>query len=138
MQAIQKGGRTGLLKMHTNVPYSLHVAIFFDRVEIKKSSTGDRYAKMDISNRLKLIEDTVADAVGIDDRHNFRVTVEKHCDPQNPGLYITLEELSEKEVGLTKGEYDDLRQSEPDRAGSTSSTRRLLGGSSRRRSVRAD
>jgi len=33
-----------------------------------------RYKKMDVSNRVKLVEDAVADLIGIDDRANFSVS----------------------------------------------------------------
>lgn len=127
MQAVQSHGRVVLLQVKRNVPYKLHLAIFFEQVENKASRKGDRYKKMDLSNRIKLIEDTIAEAVGLDDSHNFISTQEKHCDPNNPGLYVTLSRVPEEEVGLTKEAYDlRLQATEHHRAGGTSPTARLL------------
>jgi len=125
MKVIQEGGRAALLSLKENVPYELTLAVFLEKVENKgwaTSSTEYRYAKIDVTNRIKLIEDTVADAVGVDDRHNFRISLEKHCDPDHPGIYVILAEIPEKEVGLSKEEYEvRLRQPEPHRAGSVGS-----------------
>jgi len=128
MQAVQSRGQVVLLQVEKNIPYELHLAIFFEQVENKASRKGDRYKKMDLSNRIKLIEDTIAEAVGLDDSHNFRTIQEKHCDPDNPGLYVTLSRVPEEEVGLTKEAYDKLRLQEPQhhRAGGASPTARLL------------
>jgi Holliday junction resolvase RusA-like endonuclease len=136
MQAIQEGARVALMKLEQNVPYRLHLAIFFEQVENKTSSVGARYKKMDLTNRVKLIEDTVSEAVGVDDSHNFIAIQEKHCDPDHPGLYVTLSRVPEEEVGLTKEAYDrkiQLQRPQPDRAGGTSTLSRLLGRSSRSR-----
>lgn len=129
MQHIQQKGRTALIHLREDVPYELHLAVFFDKVENKtwvddpngKTAKGKdrrRFKKIDVSNRVKLIEDTTADAVGLDDCHNFRIVLEKHCDPDNPGIYVSLREIAETEVGLTKEQYDTLRLqgSEHDRA----------------------
>jgi len=116
MQAIQAEGRVAVMQFEKNMPYELRLAIFFEQVENKQSRRGDRYKRMDLSNRVKLIEDTVAEAVGLDDCHNFRELLEKHCDPDNPGIYVTLRRIPEEEVGLTKEKYDELRRSQPDRA----------------------
>jgi Holliday junction resolvase RusA-like endonuclease len=113
MKTIQMEGKVALLQLEENTTYQIHVAIFFEQVENKDSKTGNRYKKIDLSNRLKLIEDTVAEAVGLDDRHNFRVILEKHCDPDNPGYYVTLTKIPEKEVGLTKENYERLRLQQP-------------------------
>lgn len=135
MRAIQKAGRVALLQLKQNVPYELTLSVFFEAVEVKQSKTGARYKKMDLSNVIKLIEDTVAKAVGVDDCHNFRLRLEKHCDPEHPGIYVTLREIPEEEVGLTKEEYErrELQPTEPVRAGGTLLAERFLRGSSRSR-----
>jgi hypothetical protein len=121
MQVIQQDGHAILLDMEEHVPYELIISIFFEKVCNKgwPKAAKSRYEKVDATNRVKLIEDTVAAGVGVDDRHNFRIVLEKHCDPNNPGLYVMLRRVPEEEVGLTKEEYDGLRlqQSEPHRAG---------------------
>jgi len=129
MQAIQDGAKVALLKLEKNVPYELHLAVFFEQVENKASTKGNRYKQMDLSNRIKLIEDTVASAIGLDDCHNFRTSQEKHCDPEHPGLYVTLSRVPEAEVGMTKEAYDRVRLQQPerDRASRAGATSRLLG-----------
>ena len=121
MKVIQEGGRAALLNLKEHIPYELTLAVFLEKVENKGWASGaaeNRYAKIDVTNRIKLIEDTVADAVGVDDRHNFKILLEKHCDPDYPGLYVILAEVSEKEVGLTKEQYEiRIRQPEHRRAG---------------------
>ena len=119
MRVIQQEGRAALLNLKEHIPYELRIVVFFEKV-INKGwpKTDYRYKKVDATNRIKLIEDTAADGLGVDDRHNFRIVLEKHCDPDNPGLYVSLLEVPEKEVGLTKEQYDQLqlRRPEPVRA----------------------
>ena len=114
MQVLQDVGHAALLQFNDHVPYELRIIVFFEIIKNKGwPKTDYKYKRIDITNRVKLIEDAVSDAVGIDDRHNFRVVVEKHCDPENPGMYIELFQISEEEVGLTKEAYDArLRQLE--------------------------
>ena len=107
MREIQQQGRVAFMQMKSNVPYQLSLIVFFDQVEYKHSAKGNRYVVRDLSNVVKLIEDTVAAAVGIGDEHNFRLVLEKHCDPNKPGMYVDLVRISEDRVGLTKEQYDD-------------------------------
>ena len=107
MRVIQQQGRVAFLGLKSNIPYELHLAVFFDQVEYLKSSKGSRYKRIDLSNQVKLIEDTVAAATGIDDAHNFRMVLEKHCDPDHPGMYVTLRPIEEGRMGLTKEQYDN-------------------------------
>ena len=130
MAAVQKEGRLALLQLQQNVPYRLHLAIFFEQVENKDSKAGNRYKKMDLSNRMKLIEDTLSKAVGLDDCHNFVTVMEKHCDPANPGIYATLERVDEDSVGLSKEAYE-LRLPKPEHE------RACRAGNKRRMSARA-
>jgi hypothetical protein len=67
-----------------DVPYVLIVELtFHGREQLYNSTWGDgtksaaknRYKELDASNRAKLFEDALAEAVGIDDRHNFFVGV---------------------------------------------------------------
>ena len=134
MKVLQEGGRVALLDFKEHVPYELTLAVFLQKIKNKGWATGDadnRYTKVDITNRIKLIEDTVADAIGVDDRHNFRVSLEKHCDPDHPGIYVRLAKVQEKEVGLTKEAYEvRLRQPEPHRTGNVGSAAWFTGPSS--------
>lgn len=142
MKTIQEGGRAALLNLKEHVPYELTLAIFLNKIENKgwvSKKTDSRYAKVDVTNRIKLIEDTVADAVGVDDRHNFRIYVEKHCDPDNPGIYVILREISEEDVGLSKDAYEvRLQRPKPHRAREISSAARFALPTSRHRKRGAD
>ncbi len=70
-----------------NVPYLIVVEFVFHGRDTLYNSTwfGDdsknqaksRYKTFDATNRTKLFEDALAEAVGIDDRHNFFVGVSK-------------------------------------------------------------
>jgi len=138
MRTIQKEGRVAFMHLRQNVPYELTLAVFFEEVEVKKSTVGARYKKIDLSNQVKLIEDTTAEAVGLDDSHNFRVRLEKHCDPKNPGIYVRLREIPEEEVGLTKEAYDArLRSDERVRTRGPLLAERFLRGASRNRTREA-
>jgi Holliday junction resolvase RusA-like endonuclease len=135
MKIIQEGGRAAFMNLPEHVPYELTLAVFLEKIENQgwgSGSTANRYTKVDVTNRIKLIEDTVADAVGVDDRHNFRISLEKHCDPNNPGIYVSLREIPEQEVGLTKNEYElRLRQHKPHRARVASTAAQLFLSTSR-------
>jgi Holliday junction resolvase RusA-like endonuclease len=121
MRVIQQEGRAALLHLKEHIPYELRIAIFFDKAFNKGwPKTDFRYKKVDATNRIKLIEDTAADGVGVDDRHNFRIILEKHCDPDHPGMYVSLVEVPEEEVGLTKEQYDQLQLRRPESVGADS------------------
>lgn len=59
-----------------------------------------RYKKIDLSNRIKLLEDCVRDALEIDDSHTFAASQEKHQDAGNPRVEIEIEEISPALFGL--------------------------------------
>lgn len=62
-----------------NTPYAVHFTIFLTNLENKGWATGktSRYKTLDVSNRVKLVEDALKDACGIDDAQNFIVILEK-------------------------------------------------------------
>ena len=109
MQTVQKEARVAFLSLKDNVPYELKLSVFFEAVENKgyPDKAKSKFKRIDIGNRLKLIEDTVAEALDLDDCHNFRIVLEKHCDPKNPGLYIDVKEVPAGEVSLTKEQFDE-------------------------------
>lgn len=45
--------------------------------ENPKKGAKSRYKRLDVSNRIKLLEDALAEAVGLDDKHNFFVGASK-------------------------------------------------------------
>jgi len=69
----------------------------------KKDSAANRYKKMDIMNRGKLVEDALAKATGIDDSLFFRVTHDKYsCSLVGgvPQIRIFLEPADPRGFGL--------------------------------------
>lgn len=130
MRVIQQEGRAALLNLKQNVPYQLHMTFFFPEVENKgwfetwtrgpkqgQRKAETRYKRIDLSNRIKLLEDTIASALGIDDCHTFRLIIEKAHDPKNPRVEVALTLMPEK--GEKEDAQDKLRQAQPDRTGST-------------------
>lgn len=47
-----------------------------------------KWKKIDLSNRIKLLEDTVRNAVGVDDSATFVLHLTKDCDPTNPRVRV--------------------------------------------------
>ena len=84
-----------------DVRYSVEAWLFLDRWSIEnkgwfseKRTAKTRYKKMDTGNRLKLLNDCVSNALGVDDSHFFDVVGRKriaqnfNVDPQ-VRIYIT-------------------------------------------------
>lgn len=76
-----------ILEMARDGVYALHLRFFFSKLE--NARWGDpkcppskvpksRYKKIDLSNRIKLLEDCIRDALAIDDSQTFAASQEKH------------------------------------------------------------
>lgn len=80
--------------LRDHVRYTLVVKVFFDAVENSgwPNKAKYRYKKVDTMNRTKLPTDTVAEIIGVDDRHHFLTIVQKECDPENPRIEMILRE----------------------------------------------
>jgi Holliday junction resolvase RusA-like endonuclease len=65
-----------------------------------------RYKKMDLSNRIKLIEDCVRDAIAIDDSHTFESHQKKAHDPANPRVEIFINEARPEWYGIPPRFYE--------------------------------
>ena len=68
-----------------------------------KNAAITRYKKMDVQNRIKLVTDAVAKAIGIDDSLNFREIHDKvNCNlvGGNPGICIRLKKVSPALFGV--------------------------------------
>lgn len=75
---------------------------FFETIVNKGWLTGkaqERYKKVDASNRVKLLEDSLALALGVDDRR-FQITASKHMDPDDPRVEIHLTRRKPEEYGV--------------------------------------
>lgn len=62
-----------------DVPYFIYYRVYFEAVENKSSKT--RYKRLDVTNRLKFIEDCLKEAGGVDDSAFFLNLVEKRLAP---------------------------------------------------------
>ena len=54
----------------TNTPLTLHLVFYFPEIENRgwsQKKTTTRYKRVDVSNRVKLVEDAICEALGIDD-----------------------------------------------------------------------
>jgi Holliday junction resolvase RusA-like endonuclease len=60
----------------------------------------DRYKKFDLSNRIKLLEDCVRDALGIDDSRTFEMHQRKLHDPLRPRVEIFINETKPEWYGV--------------------------------------
>ncbi len=69
-----------------DVPYFCYVRFFFEAIENKKGKT--RYKTLDTSNRLKLFEDCLKDACGIDDAQFLIWTIEKRQGTERTEVFI--------------------------------------------------
>ncbi len=69
--------------------FRVHYKLYFPFEEIfnrswgKKSGAESRYKKMDAENRLKLLTDSFAKAIGIDDSRFWRTVIDKMLSPDN-------------------------------------------------------
>lgn len=108
--------------------YELHLWFYFENVEneafykdgptyiwkekVNGKLTGrteerrrSPWAKFDLTNRIKLLEDCVRDAVDIDDSQTFEAHQYKRCDPKNPRVEILLRAIPDPSlIGLKKRE----------------------------------
>lgn len=63
-----------------NVPYGIAVQFAFTELENKTFATGgaqNRYKRVDVSNRLKIIEDVLSEVADIDDSQNLTAIIDK-------------------------------------------------------------
>lgn len=81
-----------ILEMDRDSVYALHLKFFLHRLEnarwndpkcppSKRPKT--RYKRLDLSNRIKLLEDCIRDALDIDDCQTFAGSQEKHQVPDS-------------------------------------------------------
>lgn len=92
---IAKHYRKELLFFERNQPYVVLIEFVFhgrDQLMAKTwpDKVEDRYKKVDATNRSKIVEDVLAEATGVDDRHNFIVTVAKrwHRDYERTNIWV--------------------------------------------------
>ncbi len=88
------------LQVDQDTVYSLSLKVFFEQLEnkgwFKKTREGKRQAKtrykdLDVDNRIKFLQDCIANALRIPtDAQFFEVHLEKHQDRDNPRAEIVI------------------------------------------------
>ena len=96
-------------EMDPDALYAVHLRFFFEtvvnlsynnpKVPLSKRAKT-RYKKFDLTNRIKLLEDCIRDALAIDDSQTFVASQEKHMDPINPRVEIYIHEVEPSMFGV--------------------------------------
>ncbi len=73
---------TEMMFFKKNVPYLMMCHLTFKNAGLLlikgyPKKTDNRYKKLDVSNRIKLLEDAVSRSTGVDDCHNWTVVIRK-------------------------------------------------------------
>jgi Holliday junction resolvase RusA-like endonuclease len=97
-------------EMNKSGVFALHLKFFFPSLlndgafkEDPKKRSKTLYKKIDISNRVKLLEDCIRDALSIDDSQTFAASQEKYQDSsvgESGRVQIIVQELDPLEFGL--------------------------------------
>lgn len=69
--------------------YGLHLRFFFPTLINRSETAKSRYKRIDLTNRIKFLEDCLKEVVSIDDSQTFIAAQEKHHCPENPRVEIT-------------------------------------------------
>ena len=108
---IQQECMDKLIGLDTKAIYQVWYAFYFPKAELlnksfgtgKKGAAETRYKRMDVENRLKLVADSLATAIGIDDCQFFEGGHTKLCDSLVGGIpqvHIFLTPMDPKRFGL--------------------------------------
>jgi Holliday junction resolvase RusA-like endonuclease len=81
MHLFSQMNEQGVFALHLRFYMNLVNASWNDLTIPQSRRAKDRYKRIDLSNRVKLIEDCVRDAISIDDSHTFAASQEKHHEP---------------------------------------------------------
>lgn len=77
-------------------PHELILFFYMPKVENKSwPDCKTRFVRRDVSNLIKVLEDVIAKASGLDDSATFDTHFFKRLDTQNPRIEIVLQELPE-------------------------------------------
>lgn len=87
--------------------YLLVLNIVFEAIENegwhkKKRTAQSRIKKIDLTNRNKLLLDSIAKSVGIDDSSSITVVLLKDENPDDPRVEVKLMEVSDQEIVVLK------------------------------------
>jgi Holliday junction resolvase RusA-like endonuclease len=64
-------------KFKPNTKFWVYATIYFERLVPKSSSAKEAYLRIDVDNRIKLVQDSVFESLGINDANIFRVSYGK-------------------------------------------------------------
>jgi len=86
-------------KLEKDRAYRLTLRFYFPKIETSgwPKRAKNRFVKRDVSNLIKVLEDVIAQATGVDDSNTMEVLVYKRVDESNPRIEITFNELPEEE-----------------------------------------
>lgn len=100
-----------VMELDKNGIFAVHMRFFFDvlensswnNTEIPPSKQAKtRYKRIDLTNRIKLIEDCIRDLIDIDDSQTFAASQEKHQDPGRERVEILIQQISPADFGLVR------------------------------------
>jgi Holliday junction resolvase RusA-like endonuclease len=93
--------------LNRNGVFALHLRFYFDALMNKsfldldpKKRAESLYKKLDLSNRVKLLEDCIRDALAIDDSQTFAASQEKYQDPGKERVEILVQEIEAAQFGV--------------------------------------
>jgi Holliday junction resolvase RusA-like endonuclease len=104
-----------LATIRKDMPYLIVVKLFFKALHNKSwpETAKTRYKRLDGTNRIKVFEDVLADASGIDDSQNLTFIVEKReCDTEKPHTEVWMWNTEEEESPFDEVLYE-LEQLQP-------------------------
>lgn len=94
MAFITKNLQGQIRSMKENHPYGLGIQVRMSIFD-KRPGKGQRYKKTDATNRIKLLEDAVAAAIGIDDSQFVTVIINKVDAPEETTRVIVWDLIEE-------------------------------------------
>jgi len=82
-------------KLDPNRPHSLTLKFFLPKVEHAgwPAKAKSRFVKRDVTNLIKILEDIIAKASGVDDSATFELDIQKRLSEDSPRVEISLREL---------------------------------------------
>ncbi len=87
-----------------NAPYLVAVRFYFEEIENKgwfQGTAASRYKRLDLTNRVKLLEDCLKDAAGIDDSQHLRVILDKQKGTERTVIWVW--DLEQEETPFDAG-----------------------------------
>lgn len=84
--------------------YEIRIDLFFTKDELVNKgwpNTKTYYKKMDVGNRRKLLEDCLAEVLGIDDMYTFDLRMVKQVTDKDPYVKITVNQRNHTDYGIS-------------------------------------